>query len=181
MRNIGAFLSTLALIVLMGASCSAGSMTATDSKLPLATYENKQNYFQIEYPKDWEKQEGVYGTVAAFISPQSIDDEFPENVTIVVKATDATVTDFVASAVNNAPQSYKDFTLIDDKPTTLDGAEAEMITYTFTQDELKIYTREVFAVKNGRLYDITFTASQSEPEANWDIAQKMIASFKIIE
>ncbi len=181
MRKTGALLGTLALILMMGAGCSAGSVTTTDSNTTLAHYENKTNKFELDYPKDWEKKEDVPDTVAAFVSPQKVQDDFAENITVTIKKTDADVHDYVASAVRNAPKSYDDFVLIDDKPTTLGGAEAEMITYTFTYNSIKPYTREVFAVKNGTLYDVTFTASQDSPEDNWDVAQKILASFKITE
>jgi hypothetical protein len=181
MRKLGTLLGIAALVMVLGAGCSAGTITTTDSNNPLATYENKDNKFSIEYPKDWEKKEGVFGTVVAFVSPQKVNDEFPENLTVVVKPTEADVHDYVASAVNSAPKSYDNFALVEDKPTTLAGVDGEMITYTFTQDTLKLYTREIFGVKNGKLYDVTFTTSQAEPDANWDVGQKMIASFKVTE
>jgi hypothetical protein len=183
MRKTGALVGIMALIIMLGAGCSGsvGTVAPLDTQNSTATYSNIENKFQIDYPKDWDKKEGAYGTVVAFVSPQNVGDDFPENLTVVSKATEADVHDYVASAVNSAPKSYKDFKLLDDQQTTLAGEDGEMITYTFTEGELKVYTREVFTVKNGRLYDLTFTNSQADTMANWDMGQKMIASFKITE
>jgi hypothetical protein len=145
----------------------------------MSTYENSANNFQMQYPENWEKKEGVYGTVVAFVSPRNVADDFGENITVTVKQTSATAEQYVDSAVKNAPKDYKDFKLVENKATTLSGEPARMITYTFTEGTAKIYTREIFAVKGGKVYDITFTNTQDKPNELWDVGQKMVESFKI--
>jgi hypothetical protein len=159
MKKIITLASALAAFVVLGAGCS-GSVGTVKNTSNTKIYNNTENSFSVTYPDSWTLKEGVAGTVAAFVSPQRVDDDFADNITVVVKPTTATVNDYVASAINSAPKSYDEFKLIKDEPATLGGEEAEMVTYTFTEGDLKPYTREIFAVKNGTLYDITFTAFQ---------------------
>lgn len=167
--------SILILIFMVGAGCSDTS-TQTAS---METYENKNEGFHIQHPKDWTKKEGAYGTTVAFVSPTNAADTFAENLTVTAKTTDASVEAYVDSAVKNAPKSYTDFKLLENQATTVSSEPAKMIVYTFTEGDYKVHIREYFTVKNGTLYDITFTSHQNNTAEHWDTAMKMIESFKI--
>jgi hypothetical protein len=176
MRKLGFFLTIFSLMITVGAGCSS-----SPSQTAMNTYQNKDNGFEIQYPKDWSVKEGVAGIIVGFLSPDSVGDTFTENIIVDVKPTTGDVGTYVESALKKAPQEYQDFKLIENKVTTLAGETAKMVTYTFTQGTNKIYTREVFAVKNGKIYDITFTTTQENPTHYWDVAQKMIESFRITQ
>lgn len=176
MRKFLSIASFLSLLLLIGGGCDTST-----SNIAMQTYENKDKGFSIQYPENWSKQEGAYGTTAAFLSSKPVGDNFAENITITAKSVNATLEAYVQSAINNAPKAYTDFKLLENTATKLGGESAKMLIYTFTESGYKLHTREFFVIKKGMLYDITFTSTQDNPSEQWEIAKKAIDSLKITQ
>jgi serine/threonine-protein kinase len=76
-------------------------------------------------------------------------------------------------------KSNSNYTLIESGNTTLAGNPAYKAVYTFNYAGLSTKTMEIWTIKEGKLYSITYVTTPRNYDANVETAQKMIDSFQI--
>lgn len=153
-----------------------------------ALYKNSQEGFSIQYPEKWAKQEGAYETIVTFSSPQGANDTFLENVNILTEDVTAfpglTPEEYEQGSVEQIKQALtqiKNFKQVESKSMTLSGMPGRSVAYTSTvvANNLNVYTRQFITINNNKVYIITYTSSQNDPNKYMDLVQKMVSSFKI--
>lgn len=194
-------LATLAFTVLLtGVSCgrttpleqsnNQSTDTGKDTSVSITVtkgfsiYTNKMHGFTMQYPENWSLQEGQYGTLVSFSSPQEKNDTFLENINVVTEELPAnyknlSLEDYVSTSLESLKKSLNDFKLVETKSIQLSGQTGKQVTYTVTQGELKPYTRQFVTLKNGVAYIVTYITTQSDPTKYLDVATQVVNSFKL--
>jgi hypothetical protein len=165
------------LIVSVLASGCTFNVGNTSTSTTSTTYTSAKGY-SIKYSSDWSKpEEQQSGSFVVFLTPTN---NVTENLNVQVvnlSASDtlATVTDDVISNV----QGYDNFKQIEATNTTLAGLPANKIVYTATihDDQLKLL--QMWTVKDGKAYVITYKGSGTNYGTHLSAAQQMIDSFQI--
>ncbi len=196
------FTLSLSLVLLLGLA-GAGCNSSQPNSKPIAQrdvvaikgfalYDNNAEGFRIQYPQNWTMEEGASGTLVAFKSPQDTGDTFLENVNIVIEdisqAGKVTLKDYEDAALallkeasSKPDANLADIKKVDGKEITIDNTPARYIAYTstFKPNSSKLYSRQYFTIKNGKVYIITYTASQQKPDTFMDLVKSMVDSFQI--
>ncbi|MGZ4864086.1 MAG: PsbP-related protein [Halobacteriota archaeon] len=165
------------LIVSVLASGCTFNVGNTSSSTTSTTYTSAKGY-SIKYSSDWSKpEEQQSGSFVVFLTPTN---NVTENLNVQVvnlSASDtlATVTDDVISTA----QGYDNFKQIETTNTTLAGLPANKIVYmaTINDDQLKLL--QMWTVKDGKAYVITYKGSATNYGTHLGAAQQMIDSFQI--
>ena len=159
-------------------------------------YENPQYGFAIQYPSNWQVEEGnASGTavVAAISSPlENNFDTFAENFAIGIQnlRTGTSLDDYgqAAVALLKSQPPGSDFELTDSPvSTTLGGLPAQKIEYTMTSpsdraittNPTKIQGIQVWTINDDSAYVVSFAAAEDQFSSYLPTIQKIIDTFRI--
>jgi hypothetical protein len=161
-------------------------------------YENPTIGVKMEYPIDWVKIEeeatqynylgsnnSQYPIVVGFLPPlQNNSDRFTENLTISVESVTQNTTLDVYTDVTVKLYNATNFDLVEsDTTTTLAGSPAHKVIFESRtkgeENEANYKLLQIWTVKGGKAYRITFQADPERYSEILPIAQKMIDSFQI--
>jgi eukaryotic-like serine/threonine-protein kinase len=141
------------------------------------TYTSPTFNFDIRYPQEWEIKQ-ISGIVV-FLSPlDSQNDTFRENVNVVVEdlgSNRVTVEQYVKAADDVWMRSDSTLKFENAKKTKLNGEDA---FYTIAVNE-KIKYKQYKLVKNNQAFIITYTSEPEKFNQFLNIAETIMASFKI--
>jgi eukaryotic-like serine/threonine-protein kinase len=147
----------------------------------LRTYDNPTFSIRIQYPSDWKLEENKdYSeddiTVVTFSSPGS------EDVRINVENLDdpsTSLTQYANDSILGDLRQSRDFTMLQSNPNAiLAGNPAFSVTYTDKDPDL-FKGMDIVTIKNGRAYDISYTADFGNYDNVLPTVQTMINSFTI--
>lgn len=152
------------------------STTATPSSSPLSG-------IQIAYPDEWLVNDLGNGTVR-FSSPFRTDlMRFTVNVVnLPASMKNMTLDNIVELNLNTSRQQLSNFSLIESNATTLssENQSAYKIVYTNTNKDpsfpLKFKTMQIFTVKDGQLYTLSYVSEASQYERYLPTIENMIDS-----
>ncbi len=146
------------------------------------TYESAPDNVRIMYPKEWEKMEDYQNTVVLFRSPPEDDtDVFQENLNIVVGTSSSTdLEKFTDANIEEIEKSFTDVKLVSNTSTTLAGVAAREVVFTLEQKDYTIKLMQIYALKEGNAYVITYTAEEDAYSEYLTTARAMIATFEIL-
>jgi hypothetical protein len=172
------------VILLIGAVLLASALTAgctfnvgntTPSASPTNTYDSA-NGFTIKYPSDWSKDVRTSGVVdVVFNLPTN---NSTENLNVQVwNASDETLSSLTAKTTSEL-QNFSDFKQIDAGNTTLAGNPAYKVVYTATLNGDLLKVKQIWTVKDGKGYIITYKAAPNNYDAYLSAAQQMMDSFQ---
>lgn len=170
------------------------------------TYENSNHRLTIQYPADWDKDEGIPildeilggGNIVSFTPSTNMDVTFR---VFVYKPNDissfpysnTTLDELVAREIVELRNSPSDFRIISSEPTTLANNPAYEIVYYYAGGRESV-TMEIWTLKNDKAYKIQYTAvdvakfedfkrhiltATSQFSHYLPTAQKMIDTFNI--
>lgn len=157
---------------LAGGSQAVSSSGAGDS----TSYSNPNLGFSLAYPSNWEKRESLN-----FFSPSIGLAGAPEAITVLTEAvsTANNSLDAYTGAVMSQIESLPGFSLINSSSTTLGGSPAQQAEFTFTgPDETTTQNLQVWTVKDGLAYIITYTAVPSEFDNSMPAMQGILDTFR---
>ncbi|MGZ8892864.1 MAG: PsbP-related protein [Halobacteriota archaeon] len=178
--TIWALFAIVALIIsLSTAGCTSnvanqasntGNQTSSAS-LNMATYESGN--FTIQYPSDWKKA--------------TDRTTFSDGFTVLSGGTSVTAVSInmsvsLSSYSNSRIETLKsntNYTLIESGNTTLAGNPAYKAIYTLNYEGISGKFMEIWTIKEGKIYSITYTATPGNYDTNVETAQKRIDSFQI--
>jgi hypothetical protein len=167
-----ALFAIVALIISVStAGCTSNVTNQAANTGNMATYESGN--FTIQYPSDWKK---------ATLGSTSYDTFSVSSggTSVTAMSMNMSVGSF-SSYTNSRIETLKstNFTLIESGNTTLAGNPAYKAVYTFNSGSLSTKTMEIWTIKEGILYSITYVTTPGNYDANVQTAQKMIDSFQI--
>lgn len=162
-----------------------------------STYVSDQYNISIWYPDLYIVEDNIptdnpsYTVIATFTSSKSMR-------SIKIQKGDDTYLDGMAMIYFNIPQEKKDITLdeiielkkieyseypevsiMETGNITLGNTDGQYLLYEVQDEDLLRMTKEVFVIKNGKLFNLTFTDVEDEFPISVDIADKMFQSFII--
>jgi hypothetical protein len=158
---------------------TAGNQTmASNNTGFLATYNNPNLGFSLEYPFNWQKEESL-----TFVSPQGgINNRSPEVISItteVLPISDYSLDRYSEAALRQV-ESFQDFKLLNSSSTMLAGLPAHMILYTFTDEsQTPLQNLQVWTIRDGIAYVITYGGTPEEFEDSLSALQSVMDSFAI--
>jgi len=170
---IGAVL--IVSVLASGCTFNVGNTTTSSTT---TTYTSSKGY-SITYPSDWSKpDEQNNGAAVVFLTPTN---NKTENLNVqVYNLTASDTLSNITSSIRSEVENFSDFKLIDAGNTTLAGNPAYKIVYTATTsngNNLKV--TQIWTVKDGKEYIITYKGAPTNYETHLSAAQKMIDSFQI--
>jgi hypothetical protein len=165
------------IVSVLAAGCTFNVGTTTPSPSPSNTYDSAKG-FTIKYPSDWSKDVKQSGaTDVVFVLPTNNATENLNVQVINLSANDtlSTVTPDIISGIQN----ISDFKQIDAGNTTFAGNPAYKIVYMATDNGNSLKVTQIWTVKNGKAYFITYKAASNNYDTYASAAQQMIDSFQI--
>ncbi len=173
---------TVALIIgivmglsVLAAGCTSNGGNPTPSA-PTNTYDGKG--YTIKYPSDWTKDVPKRGPISVLFRMPTNNSVENLNVQAWNRSTNETVTSRTAQLLL-AAQSLSNFTEISAGNATLAGLPAYKITYTATYDGNDLKFTQIWMIKHGKEYIITYKADPKNFDTYESTAQQMIDSFKV--
>lgn len=145
------------------------------SEINFSTYENDSYGIEFEYPSYWSSTEKKENQIVGFSNPEGtvsflvFSAEIEGSWDLETRAT---------AAINNAKQKLSDFNLIKRNRTTFNGFNASEVIYSGVTSGYNVKFKQIYILKDRKVYIINYAASQSSYDNSLPIAQKMIDSFK---
>ena len=153
------------------------------------TYKNSTHGIEIHYPSDWRIiEEGknpfaMSTDVVILPSPsiKNISKSLSGEFRISVQNVNMTLEDFTNKTIGNLIQNTPGAKIIESNKTTLAGNPAHKVMGMFKQENKDINVIDEWAIKNEKLYRITFYSEQGSYSKYLPTIQKMIDSFVILK
>lgn len=146
----------------------------------IVTYINQDHNIKINYPLDWEKQEGTFGTTVMFISPLEDDsDQFRENLNIIVQDISSqpmTLSEYAEISIGEIKQFITEAEIL----SSTEKRDSYEIVYTGKQGEFSLKWMQTIIIQNNKVYVISYTAEPDKYDNFMELIQKMIDSFEVI-
>jgi len=158
------------------AGCTFNAGNTTPSASPTNTYESAKG-FTIKYPSGWSKdvkQSGVLDVVFGVPTNNST-----ENLNVQVGNASGETLSSLTARVTSELQNGSDFKQIEAGNTTLAGNPAYKIVFTVTVDGNHLKATQIWTVKDGKEYIITYMAAPNNYDTYASTAQQVIDSFQI--
>jgi eukaryotic-like serine/threonine-protein kinase len=143
------------------------------------TYNNPTFNIKIQYPFNWKVDENKNYSednidVVTFSSP--VDQQVSISVD-TIEDNSMTLMQYVNNVVLDDLKQSRDFTMLKSDPNAvLDGNRAYSVTYT-DKDPDFFKGMEIVTVKDGKVYDISYTADLDRYDSVLSTVQTMIKSF----
>lgn len=169
-----------AVVVLLLSVLSAGcafNVGSPSPSPPTETY-NSAKGFTINYPPDWVKDEAKSGPIAVFFEMPTGNAKENLNVQVWNRSRNDTLANVTADVVSGV-QALPGFVQIEAGNATLAGAPAYRIVYLTTDDRDSLKVTEIWTIKDGKEYVITYKATPNNYGKDESTAQQMIDSFRI--
>ena len=164
---------TLFLVLAAGCTSNVGNQTPS---APTNTYDAKS--FTIKYPSDWTKDVPKSGPISVLFRMPTNNPAENLNVQVWNRSVNETLssrTDLMLAAV----QDLANFTEFSSGNTTLGSNSAYNITYTATYGGDNLKFTQIWTIKHGKEYIVTYKADPKNFDTYASTAQQMIDSFKI--
>ncbi len=147
-------------------------------------FEDKVYGTTLQYPEDWELQEGVIG-IAVLLAPlEDANDTFRENINFIIEdlgGQSITAKDYLELTKEqlSSGELIQDFALVDEDVSTEEGEDAAYMAYTGKQGDLELTWMQVVQIQEGKAYIVTFTATNDSFDKYVDQAGEIVDSWTI--
>ncbi len=171
----------LVLVLLMAGGCQKATLEG------YKLFRSTPMGFSMEYPDFWQKSSDVKKGIAVFVSPtEGYSDEYAENLSVQEFVPDIAGEDllntYVKGYVANLESTVKNYKLVSELDTTLDGQTAYQIVYETQSDDETDQMRllQIFTLYDGKIYVLTYAAEFSGYSYFLTYVEKMISTFKFL-
>ncbi|MBI2546006.1 hypothetical protein HYV81_02390 [Candidatus Woesearchaeota archaeon] len=180
----------LLLIILLGCtpqapSSSQNSNEAKPAETEFTVYQNSYYKIQMQYPKDWLVKADEAGIAAVFVPPLKSNDTFAESFNIVVdELSDPLISldAYTASALALLKEALPDIEVSNPAEVQLSSSPGRKVVYSSTGPQgNKLRVLQVWTVRNGNAYILSFAADEEEFQNFQKEVQRMVDSFEIVE
>ena len=146
------------------------------------TYENPKYGFKIDYHPHWNIIERP-NILMAFLSPLvGSEDQFRENLVISREALpniNMSLEQYMEMSINQLEKEFKNFRLIESgSAASLARGKALKLIYNATSGKFYLKIMQIFTLKDGYAYILTYTAENNHYEEFINEIKKMIKSFR---
>jgi hypothetical protein len=162
--------------LVLAAGCTSNVANPTPSATT-NTYDSVKG-FTINYPSDWTKDVPKSGAISVLFRMPTNDPIENLNVQVWNRSLNETLSSRTASRIA-AVQDFSNYTEISAGNATLGGNPAYKISYTATYDGAYLKFTQIWTIKHGKEYLITYKADPQDFDTYASTAQQIIDSFKI--
>jgi eukaryotic-like serine/threonine-protein kinase len=163
------------------------SLTPTPTQAPVnanfLTYSDSQYGFEIQYPKDWEKEEDVSSIAVRFRSPkEGTSDLLQENVNVVtedLQGQEVSLQEYTNLSIKNIQEYIEDFSVVEQGKMQVAKGDGYYIVYTGTGNGLKLKFRQEWTLEGDSAYVVTYTAQEKDFSKYEKTAKEMMQTFMI--
>ena len=143
-------------------------------------YTNSEYGFSLEYPKDWNVEEGSAGTVVLFAGPLVGEYEYMVNINIVTEElpSEMTVQDYARMAELQQKKAWSDYVKVKEYTSTIVGLPAVVKTFIATPIDVPLKDIQVFFIKDKVAYIITYNAAIDSHDEYVEFFDLAISTFK---
>ncbi|GKS62287.1 hypothetical protein YTPLAS21_17450 [Candidatus Nitrosocosmicus sp.] len=146
-------------------------------------YENPISNFALQYPSNWTIDErGSPPSSILLASPKkSITDQAPETIAVTTEVVTAgtNLEEYSNSAVQVLRTLFPNMIMVNSSTDTLAGHPANVIEYTYSQNERTLKNIQIWSMVNDVVYVITYGALLDEFDSSLDVFNKVVDSFSI--
>ncbi len=161
-------------VLTAGCTFNVGTPSPSPSVSTMNTYNSTQG-FTMKYPSDWTKDESNATLAVIFVLPTNNN---TENLNVqVANLSEGETFATVSEGLKENVQGYDNFTLLTSNNTTLAGQQAGKIVFTANVNGDFVKVQQVWTVKDGKAYVITYKAAPNNYDTYANTAQQMIDSF----
>jgi hypothetical protein len=176
-KTVVLLIGVIMTVSVLSAGCAFNAGNPKPLASPTNTYDSATG-FTIKYPLDWAKSEPKSGAISVLFRIPTNNATENLNVQVWNRSANDTLSNLTAGILS-AVQGLSEFTQIEAGNTTLAGNPAYKIVYTTTVEGYYQKVTEIWTVKGGKEYLITYKAAPSNYDTYTSTAQQMIDSFKI--
>ena len=164
---------------------SSSSFSAQDFK----TYDNPKYGIRLKYPSNWNSVENIgnisnHSIVANLYSyGYNNISAYTQNVNLVIGKLSnnrTSLQNYTTAGIALLAHQFSNFTLDQINRTTLSANPASQIIYTLNDGQTLVKQMQVWTLKDGRDYILTYSAAPSRQFDN-SIAKKIFDSFVIVK
>ena len=162
--------------LVLAAGCTSNFGNPTPSATT-NTYDSAKG-FTINYPSDWTKDVPKSGAISVLFRMPT--DNLAENFNVQIwnRSVNETLSNRTALHLA-AVQEFSNYTELSAGNNTLAGNPAYQVTYTATYDGDDLKFTQLWTIKDGKEYLITYKADPKNFDTYASTAQQMIDSFQI--
>lgn len=156
----------------------------TDPYQNFTEYRNENYQITLKYPQAWtvrELEDPITGGIAVFTSPLENElDLFQEKIYISIDNISTTPEEY-GQAIINKVNNNSNITDIAYKKETVELANqsAQSITYQRSKDNVNLKQKEIFIIRNNRVYLITCVAEKKNYQGFLDTVNQVVATLTI--
>jgi hypothetical protein len=162
--------------LVLAAGCTSNVGNPTPSA-PTDTYDSAKG-FTIKYPSEWTKDVPKSGAISVLFRMPTNNAAENLNVQVWNRSANETLSSRTARILAGV-QDFSNYTEISAGNTTLGGNPAYKVSYTATYDGNNLKFTQIWTIKHGKEYLITYKADPKNFDTYASTAQQMIDSFKI--
>ncbi len=145
------------------------------------SYKNKTMSFQIKFPEDWSQKIITDNVSIYFLSPESsYADPANLNITITPLKDPTALEIFTAVSIKEMEKTFTPFKLLVSKPVQLSTLPAYQVIYTGAYGGQHFKNLQIWAIKDGKSYLLSFGGSAAAYDKFVKTAQQMIETFTIL-
>lgn len=171
-RNFIKTLGSVCLLLINAFSAHAQNWATLDRPL-----------FSVDYPTHWDlNEEGAMGTAFILFSKLEENDEFRENINLMIQDLSAynfTLDSYTELSENQISVMIENATILQSERLKSVNGEHHLIEYTGVQNNLHLYWKQYYWVVDKKAYLLTFTAEQEQYERYLVTANQIINSFTL--
>ncbi|HCQ29749.1 MAG TPA: hypothetical protein DIU39_05645 [Flavobacteriales bacterium] len=135
--------------------------------------------FAIEYPANWSLDtSGIMGTQLMIISEIEKDDQFRENINLIIQdlpTYDISLDDYTSISEKQIKDAFGENSIMESKREN----GKHKIVYKGTQQGIEMIFEQIYIIKNNKAYVLTFTSIPATYEKFKAPAEKILESFKV--
>ena len=145
------------------------------------TYTNSEYGFSLEYPKDWDFEEGFFESIVIFIRP--LLEETPDMASINIGSAEfsefpkPTLEEYVERSQLQIEESTENYNEVDRYNTTIGGQPAIVLTITGTRGNVYAMASQAYFFKENAVYIIIYTTSPESYDEYTDCFELVLSTF----
>ena len=158
----------------------------TTPTMKMASYQQKEGGFSIQYPESWKMQEQTASNLAWFYPKEyAIDGESDINNVFVVSVKGSAAGYTTETALKSwidetVAEKHENYTYVDQAIDIVNGRDIASYAYQWTKDGYNLRTIDFLIVDGDNLYVVTFTATNDAFDTLYPYVEQMVLSLQIL-
>jgi hypothetical protein len=151
-------------------------------RLETLTYSDSEYGFSVEYPKDWDLEEGILEAIVMFAGPLVEEEQFMISVGIMAdelpEFPKTTLEDYVRISRLKSKKALDNYNTIDEYSTVVDDVTAMVERFTFDFNGYVIMGTQAIFLRENVAYVVTYTATPGCHDDYLDCFELALSTFR---